>query len=468
MTRTRKFVHCFVFLLLAGGGAASLYADDGYRLWLRYDQVSDPETRAAYRDAVSSIYVAGDSPTPTAVQKELKRGLDGLLGQSVPVADAPRAETVLVGTPDDSDQIAALDLDAALREVGPEGFVLRTVGERTERRIVVAANQDVRALYGAFELLRRLQTHQPLASLGINGTVLTNVNADATVLTPRYLDKVVALAEVFRPYGVQLYLTARFSAPIEIGGLDTADPLDPDVQQWWREKVGQIYERTPDFGGVLVEADSEGQPGLHDYDRTHAEGANMLADALAPHEGIVVWRVFVYNNEMPEDRANQAYNEFRPLDGQFRDNVLIQAKNGPIDFQPREPFHQLSGAMPETLLMMEFHITKEYLGFATHLVYMGPYREGVVDADMYAEGGAPPWRRWWTGRSTSTSTRAWPGSQTSAPVVTGPARISTGPTGTSSGAWPGIRRGGRRTSLGTGSGRRSQMTLPSWIPSRTR
>ncbi len=442
MTLYRSLVHGIVLLLLVAGSAGPAHAEDGYRLWLRYDQISDHATLEAYRDAVSSIHVDGDSPTLAVAREELKRGLDGLLGRVVPTTDAPQAGTVLVGTPDDSERIADLDLDAALREVGPEGFVVRTLGEGADRRIVVAANRDVGALYGVFELLKRLQTHQPIASLdvveapkvehrvlnhwdnldrtvergyagfsiwdwwnlpeykksryvdyaranaslGINGTVLTNVNADATVLTPRYLDKVAALAEVFRPYGIQVYLTARFSAPMEIGGLDTADPLNPEVRQWWQEKIDQIYERIPDFGGFLVKADSEGQPGPHDYDRNHAEGANMLAEALAPHDGIVMWRAFVYSNEVPEDRAKQAYNEFTPLDGQFRDNVLIQAKNGPIDFQPREPFHPLFGAMPETPLMMEFQITKEYLGFATHLVYMGPYFEEVLSADTYAQG----------------------------------------------------------------------------------
>jgi alpha-glucuronidase len=224
------------------------------------------------------------------------------------------------------------------------------------------------------------------ASIGINGTVLTNVNANSDVLTPQYLEKVAALADVFRPYGIKVYLTARFSAPVEIGGLETADPLEPAVVSWWKNKVDEIYEYIPDFGGFLVKANSEGQPGPQDYGRSHAVGANMLADALAPHDGIVMWRAFVYSNEVPEDRAKQAYNEFTPLDGKFRDNVLVQVKNGPIDFQPREPFHPLFGAMPETPLMMEFQITKEYLGQATHLVYLAPLYKEALYSDTYAEG----------------------------------------------------------------------------------
>ena len=183
-----------------------------------------------------------------------------------------------------------------------------------------------------------------------------------------------------------MYLTARFSAPIELGGMETADPLDPAVQRWWKEKTGEIYTLIPDFGGFLVKANSEGQPGPQNYDRSHADGANMLADALEPHGGIVMWRAFVYSNEEPDDRHKQACNEFMPLDGRFRDNVLIQVKNGAIDFQPREPFHPLFGAMPQTPLMMEFQITQEYLGFSSHLVYLGTLFEECLDADTYAEG----------------------------------------------------------------------------------
>jgi alpha-glucuronidase len=224
------------------------------------------------------------------------------------------------------------------------------------------------------------------ASIGINGSVLTNVNASARVLTPEYIAKAAAIANVFRPYGIRVYLTARFSAPIELGGLKTADPLDSSVRDWWRRKADELYAAIPDFGGFLVKANSEGQPGPQDYQRTHADGANMLADAVASHGGIVMWRAFVYSNTVPVDRVMQAYDEFVPLDGRFRTNVLVQVKNGPLDFQPREPFHPLFGAMPKTPLMMEFQITKEYLGQDTHLVYMGSYFEEVLRADTYAKG----------------------------------------------------------------------------------
>ena len=180
--------------------------------------------------------------------------------------------------------------------------------------------------------------------------------------------------------------TARFSAPIEIGGLATADPLEPSVRAWWAAKADEIYRAIPDFGGFLVKANSEGQPGPQDYGRSHADGANALAAAVAPHGGVVMWRAFVYSAQPTEDRAAQAFDQFKPLDGRFAANVLVQVKNGPIDFQPREPFHPLFGAMPKTPLMLEFQITKEYLGFATHLAYLGTLYEETLSADTFSRG----------------------------------------------------------------------------------
>ncbi|PZU56462.1 MAG: alpha-glucuronidase, partial [Sphingobium sp.] len=224
------------------------------------------------------------------------------------------------------------------------------------------------------------------ASLGINGTVLNNVNAKSDSLTAPYIAKAAALADVFRPWGIRVYLSARWTAPMEIGGLKTADPLDPAVAAWWKAKADEIYRAIPDFGGLLVKANSEGQPGPQDYHRTHADGANMLAAALRPHGGVVMWRAFVYAHDNPDDRAKQAYADFKPLDGQFAGNVLVQVKNGAIDFQPREPFHPLFGAMPKTPLMMEFQITKEYLGQSTHLTYLAPLFEETLRADTFAKG----------------------------------------------------------------------------------
>ncbi|MGO1242657.1 alpha-glucuronidase [Sphingobacterium sp. JB170] len=223
------------------------------------------------------------------------------------------------------------------------------------------------------------------ASIGINATVLNNVNASPEILTSEYIVKVKAIAAVFRKYGIKVYLSANFSAPKVLDGLADSDPLRKPVQQWWETKVKEIYQQIPDFGGFLVKANSEGQPGPQDYGRTHADGANMLADALKPYGGLVMWRAFVYN-PTAEDRAKQAYQEFVPLDGEFRDNVIIQIKNGPIDFQPREPVTPLFGAMTHTPQMIEFQITQEYLGFSNHLVYLAPLFKETLDSDTYANG----------------------------------------------------------------------------------
>jgi alpha-glucuronidase len=218
------------------------------------------------------------------------------------------------------------------------------------------------------------------ASIGINGVVLNNVNADPRILTADYLGKVAALADVFRPYGIRVFLSVRFSSPIETGGLNTADPLDPAVAAWWRSKADETYRLIPDFGGFLVKANSEGQPGPQDYHRTHADGANVIADALRPHGGTVLWRAFVYGSST-EDRAKQAYDEFRPLDGKFHDNVILQVKNGPIDFQPREPFHPLFGQMPHTRLALEAQVTREYLGQNTGVAYLGTMWSEALASD---------------------------------------------------------------------------------------
>lgn len=428
------------WLLATALCAQPVRAEDGYELWLRYRPAAAARVDG-YRARASQLVAAAETPTRAAARAELLRGLEGLLGAAPPLAGTVTGPgAIVVGTPASSPLIARLGLDIA--GLGREGYVIRSVVVDGHAATVIAGNEDIGALYGAFGFLRLLQTQQALdrldlraapnvqrrllnhwddldrhvergyagasiwdwhklpdwldpryadyaranASLGINGTVINNVNADALSLTPMYLEKAAALAGVFRPYGIRVYLSARFSAPVEIGGLETADPLDPDVQRWWRAKADEIYRLIPDFGGFLVKANSEGQPGPQDYGRTHADGANMLADALAPHGGIVMWRAFVYSHKEPDDRAKQAYTEFVPLDGHFRPNVTVQVKNGAIDFQPREPFHPLFGAMPKTPLTMEFQITKEYLGFATHLAYLGPLFEETLAADTRVRG----------------------------------------------------------------------------------
>ena len=223
------------------------------------------------------------------------------------------------------------------------------------------------------------------ASIGINGTVLNSVNASPKILETAYLQKVKTLADIFRPYGIRVYLSVNFSSPKIIGGLPTSDPLDKDVQRWWTEKCKEIYKLIPDFGGFLVKANSEGQPGPQDFGRTHADGANMLANALKKYGGIVMWRAFVYN-PTGNDRTRQAYDEFMPLDGQFADNVIIQVKNGPIDFQPSEPFSPLFGGLKKTAVIPELQITQEYLGQSNHLVFLASMWQEFFNSDTYADG----------------------------------------------------------------------------------
>jgi alpha-glucuronidase len=416
-----------------------MFAEDGYRLWLRYDKIDNNALLQQYRNDINSIVTNGSSPTITIAKNELLTGLRGLLGKKITAANEIQSGSIVL----QRKPIARVEtIGISYEDLGDEGFAILTFPGKEKNIIVITANTDIGVLYGVFHFLRLLQTHQSIeqlhitsspkiklrmldhwdnlnrsvergyagisiwnwhelpgyidqryidyaranASIGINGTVLTNVNANALILTKTYLEKVAALANTFRPYGIKVYLTARFSAPVEIGGLKTADPLNEEVQQWWKKKTDTIYQYIPDFGGFLVKANSEGQPGPQNYQRTHADGANMLAEAVAPHGGIVMWRAFVYSNETPTDRIRQAYDEFKPLDGQFRKNVLLQVKNGPLDFQPREPFHPLFGAMPKTPLMMEFQITMEYLGQGTHLVYEAPLFKECLDADTYEKG----------------------------------------------------------------------------------
>ena len=417
-------------------------AEDGYRLWLRYDLINNNQLLASYRNSVTSVHFPVGTPTLVAAKDELQMGLEGLLGRKILIQTNLSNASIVVGTVKSSNIIASLGMDQQLIKVGEEGFVILTTKKDQKNVIAIAANSDVGVLHGVFHFLRLLQTGQTIqnlsitsapkikyrlldhwdnlnrsvergyagfsiwnwhtlpdyidqryidyaranASIGINGAVVTNVNANATILTKEYLEKVAALANVFRTYGIKIYLTGRFSAPIEIGKLKTADPLNEDVKRWWKNKIDEIYTYIPDFGGFLIKANSEGQPGPQDYKRSHADGANMFAEALAPHGGIVMWRAFVYSNESPEDRLKQAYAEFKPLDGKFNDNVAVQVKNGPLDFQPREPFSPLFGAMTKTPLFMEYQLTQEYLGFSTHLVFMAPLFKEVLDADTYAKG----------------------------------------------------------------------------------
>jgi len=414
-------------------GISPLFSKDGYKLWLQYQPLESPQN---VQSLMGAIRVEGDSPTLAILKKELQLAANGFFEENHPLAFDHQEEGARLIISKRSPQ----GWDPADRgSLGREGYRLL---QNDSGATWIAADTDIGLLYGTFKWLqmtqagagipaagfhsepkiqRRILNHwdnlnrtvergyagasiwnwhrlpdhidqqyhdyaRANASVGINGTVVTNVNANALVLTPEYLEKAAALADVFRPYGITLYLTARFSAPMELGRLPTADPLDPEVQEWWKKKAEEIYQYIPDFGGFLVKADSEGQPGPHNYQRSQADGANLLADALKPHGGIVMWRAFVYSEDTPDDRAKQAYQEFQPYDGSFRDNVIVQVKNGAIDFQPREPFHPLFGAMPQTPLMMEFQITQEYLGQATHHVFLPSLYTEVLQSDTYVNG----------------------------------------------------------------------------------
>ena len=420
-----------------------LHAENGYDLWLRYQKVDNSQLLNSYSKTLAKLNFPVNSATLTEAKNELQQGLDGLLDTNLPETDGISKGTLLVGTPASSKVLSGIHaITNEISGLGDEGFLIKTLKVDGIPCTVIAARKDMGVMYGVFHFLRLLQTQSDIkelnitqvpklqrrmlnhwdnlngtiergyagytlwdwqrlpgyidpryrdyaranASIGINGTVLNNVNANARSLTTEYLIKAAALADVFRPYGIRVYLTARFSAPKELRALNTADPLDPEVRQWWKDKVKEIYKYIPDFGGFLVKANSEGQPGPQDYKRTHADGANMMAEALEPYGGIVMWRAFVYENSRNVDRAGNGYEEFKPLDGKFNKNIFVQPKNGPIDFQPREPFHPLFGAMPQTPLMLEFQITQEYLGYATNLAYLGPLFEECLDADTYTKG----------------------------------------------------------------------------------
>ncbi|MFX4088460.1 alpha-glucuronidase family glycosyl hydrolase [Sphingobium yanoikuyae] len=416
-------------------GAPRAWAEDGYHLWLR-NAPADAATAQRIGASARSI-VGADSPALAIARQELQRGIAGLTGATVPLTATVQQGAILLQSAAQQDK-PSVPTDG----LGADGYAIRTMTIAGKPVTVIAGATDVGVLHGAYAWLRLARTGAALdridmrsapriglrllnhwdnldgtvergyagqsiwdwwrlpdykgprytdyaranASLGINGTVLNNVNAKSDSLTAAYIAKAAALADLFRPYGIKVYLSVKWTAPMELDGLKSADPLDPAVAAWWKAKADEIYKAIPDFGGFLVKANSEGQPGPQDYKRTHADGANMLAAAVKPHGGIVMWRAFVYAHDNPDDRAKQAYSDFKPLDGQFADNVIVQVKNGAIDFQPREPFHPLFGAMPKTPLMMEYQITKEYLGQSTHLTYLGTLFEETLKSDTLAKG----------------------------------------------------------------------------------
>lgn len=429
----KNFLYIFLFLYALFGNA-----QEGYDLWLKFTEISDQKLHDINYNYFENIDTKEDSGSLKIIKEELQNAKNELFNQKTKHIDPDRK--LIIRTKNNLPKSIKSTLDFSL--INSEGFIIKQINTKDEKNIIITGHSKIALLYGTYRFLREIQQKKDIseiniiespkiqkrvlnhwdnldrtvergyagfsiwdwhllpelikpeykdyaranASVGINGTVLTNVNSNALILTPYYIKKAKALADVFRPYGIKVYLTARFSAPIELGDLDTADPLNEDVKKWWKNKADEIYAEIPDFGGFLVKADSEGQPGPFEYDRTHVDGANMLAEAVAPHDGIIMWRAFVYSEEDPDDRAKQAYDQFVPYDGKFADNVLVQVKNGAIDFQPREPFHPMFGAMPDTPLMMEFQITQEYLGFSSHLVFLPKLFEEVLEEDTYTDG----------------------------------------------------------------------------------
>jgi len=447
-----------LFFALVFSLCVQAHAEDGYDLWLRYKPVTANRV-GPYRNHAAEIDADCSTPTLRATSSELQRGLTGMLGRPIPLRSVP-ATSARSG--------AIVLARTGGNALGPEGYAIRSDRIHGNRITVISANSDIGLLYGVFGYLRLIQTGQKVdalnihdapkytlrvldhwdnldrtvergyagpslwnwatlpkidqryidyaradASIGINGAVLNNVNADPKILSPEYLTKVAALASAFRPYGVRVYLSVRFSSPVEVGHLKTADPMDPTVQAWWRSEVDQIYRLIPDFGGFVVKANSEGEPGPWDYHRTQADGADVIADALAPHGGTVFWRAFVYS-ATKEDRAKQAYDEFKPLDGHFRRNVIVQVKNGPIDFQPREPFSPLFGQMPKTHVGLEVQLTREYLGGDDGIVFLAPMWSEVLDSDTCSPRCGTPVKSTVTamaGVANIGSDRNWTGSQ---------------------------------------------------------
>ena len=382
----------FVFSL-----ALAISAEDGHQLWLRYQPNPEPAKvqLSLWYDGCGTV---APSPTIELAMKELQQYWHG------------------------SPITMEADCGPMHCKKGDDGF---TIEHKADGGLLLKAHgRDIGLLYGAYHLLRLQQTGQPVnpceehpafslrllnhwdnldgsiergyagesifewfhldeqlikeyaranASIGINGSVLNNVNASPKMLTTPYLKEVKKIADLLRPYNIKVYLSINFATPMALKETKTADPLDKNVARWWKKKAKEIYKLIPDFGGFLVKANSEGQPGPGDFGRTHADGANMLADALKPYNGIVMWRCFVYGaNHKGEDRVKQAVSEFKPLDGKFRDNVILQTKNGPLDFQPREPYSPIFDQITKTPNMVELQITQEYLGQSRHLVYLAP------------------------------------------------------------------------------------------------
>jgi alpha-glucuronidase len=426
-------------------------AETGYECWLRHERLPPAQQPGGYRDLAAHLVVRGHSALLVTARDEVARGLGGLLGVTpVPAASPPRAGgCVVLGSAEEPEVARALAEAGATPPAGDGFSILQPRAGHDRRQLVIAGGTEAGCLYGAFALLRRIavggphpdvSTEQPaaavrvlqhwdnldgsvergyagrsiffdqgevstdqsrladyarlLASVGISLVTPNNVNVDAAameLLTGRHLGRLAAVAATLRRFGVRLLLSVGFASPVVLGQLPSADPADPAVSRWWARTIAEVYEHIPDLWGVVVKADSESRPGPHSYGRSHADGANMLARALAPYHGNVLWRCFVYDcaqdwRDTARDRARAAFDEFAPLDGQFDENVLLQVKTGPMDFQVREPASPLLGAMPRTSQLAEVQLTQEYTGQQVHLCYLVPSWKAALDFDPRAAG----------------------------------------------------------------------------------
>jgi alpha-glucuronidase len=425
-------------------GASSARAETGYDGWLRYAPITDRAARERYATLPAAVVILGDTPIMSAARDELIRGTRGMLGRTLRISkEVPAEGAIILGTYDVVG--GALPALGKLPELPPDGFWLKTIIVDGKNHLVIAAPNDRGVIYGAFALLRMIGLEAPIndlnvrdkpyasirflnhwdnldgtiergyagrsifwenghitkdldrvrdyarlmASVGINGCSINNVNADARVVSTSMLPEVARIADIFRPYGVKLILSLDFASPQKIGGISTFDPLDPAAVAFWKKKVDEVYKVIPDLGGFVLKADSEGRLGPSEYGRTHADAANVIARALEPHGGILFYRGFVYDHKMDwkdpkNDRAKAAYDNFHSLDGKFLDNVIVQIKHGPIDFQVREPASPLFGGLAKTNQSIELQITQEYLGQQRHLVFLPPMWKSVLDFDMKA------------------------------------------------------------------------------------
>jgi alpha-glucuronidase len=444
-------------LCLALVWAVSVWGETGREGWLRYAPLDDSAKRK-YENLPATVVRLGDSQVLRSAEQELQRGLRGMLRRDVRSGDAPlREKAIVLGTIDTLR--SAIPGFTGGAGPGKDGFWLTTRKVGAFRCLVVTGKTDRAVLYGVFALLSKIgrnesvsplnEMQQPyaairwvdqwdnldgsiergyagrsfffeqgkvradmtrvgeyarlLASIGINACTINNVNADVRTLETDFLPQIARIADEFRPWGVRLSLAVDLSSPKSIGGLDTFDPIDPQVAAWWKAKADQIYKLVPDFTGFVVKADSEGRSGPSAYGRTHADAANVIARAMAPHGGIVLYRAFVYNHHLDwhnpkADRAKAAYDNFRPLDGQFDKNVVLQIKYGPIDFQAREPVSPLFGGLRQTNEAVELQVTQEYTGQQRHLVYLVPLWKEALDFDLRVEANHTPVKQLASGR----------------------------------------------------------------------